>query len=128
MSIPTEVLTTATQPYPVSFWGIEALVTPVLVETVFGDGQHLVGVEPLATRPAYYLVRIESTWQLENWAAAGELLCDHLEEIYDAIEEQYGRADDSEEDEEPLPWPALDMSCGVSWFSVYRIAESSDGA
>lgn len=51
----------------------------------------LICVEPIMTRPNYYVVRVDSQWELSNWyEGEREQLRDHLDDIYDAIEEQFG--------------------------------------
>src|SRR3990172_12896107 len=72
----------------VSFWGRKHQVTPRLVEQKFGDGLQAIWLQPLATRPNYYIVLIDSKWSTLN--TDPNPLCDHLEGIYEAIESQFG--------------------------------------
>jgi len=78
-------------------WGQKHLVRPALVTEVFGDGKKLVCLTPTAHRPNYYVVQVDSSWELDNFAS-GENFCDHLDDIYDAIEEQFGRSIDHFDD------------------------------
>jgi hypothetical protein len=98
-----------------SLWGFPQTVKPALVDRVFGDGRQIIGFETLDSRPAYYVVRVDSTWSASNWdddapvqAApddggangsdddAADLrreptrVGDHVDEIYLAIEESFG--------------------------------------
>lgn len=109
-------------PYQVHFWGHEEIVTPCLVPTVYGDGKQIIALSPLNSRPQYYVVRIDSQWSLSNDAQEGEVIYDHLEALYDAIEDAYGANHD--EDEEPWqPWPALDLNAGVTWFVLAMLPD-----
>lgn len=97
--------------HKVTFWGVDYFVTPLLVNDVFGDGQALLWIEPLNTRPNYYVVRIDSSW-------VGDTLRDHFSEIYESIEDQYGFGDSEDDggiEQQSQPWPAFDDSVGVSW-------------
>lgn len=97
-------------PRTVQHWGsVYENFAPELVEEVFGDGQRLLFLTPLATRPHYYVVRVDS-------ALAEEDERDFVErQLLDAIEEEFGDADDGDEDADSFPWPALDTSCGFVW-------------
>lgn len=97
-----------------SLWGKTYYRTPRLVTEVFGDGRQLIWLTPLATRPNWYIVRIDSRWQLSNHATEGELFHDHKDEVYDSIEAEYGESDDDYGGER-REWPALNLSCGCGW-------------
>jgi hypothetical protein len=73
----------------VSFWGKTYRITPRVIEEVLGDGGQLIWLQPLNTRPNFYVLQVDSTWTLSNWGQPGTdgLLSDHLEEIHDAINE-----------------------------------------
>lgn len=114
-------------------WGQVYRGTPRLVSEVFGDGKQWVGWRPLASRPNYYVVRVDSRWNLSNWGR-GEPLSDHITDIYQAVEDEFGSADcsscgeifgdgDGHCDEcadmtaSDAEWPALDDSVGgCEWF------------
>lgn len=116
-------------------WGQTYMVTPKLVAEIFGDGTQLLGLQPLNTRPNYYVVRIDSSWHTSNGDGPPNLH-DHLDEIYAAIEAEFGSAEcgycgghyggDPETDCEGCKgskweegaWPKLDDECGSSWFEM----------
>jgi hypothetical protein len=98
-----------TKPHFRELWGRKYKVEPALVEKVFGDGKKLLCLTPLMTRPNYYVVQIDSKWELDAY----EFL-DRLEEIYDAIEEQYGCDGDEFEGDEPPEFPTLHHG-GSTW-------------
>lgn len=70
-------------------WGQKHLITPRLCGTAFGNGGALIGLAPIMFRPNHFVVRVDTGWNLSNWASECELLIDHTDEIYDAIEEEY---------------------------------------
>ena len=101
-------------------WGDPHRITPRLANSIFGNGRRLLVLEPTNTRPNYYVVRIDSRWQLSN-RGKGELLLDHLDDIYDAIEQEFGRCE-SESDEgcaackrNACYFPIADFGVGSSW-------------
>ena len=102
------------------FWGRTYMVKPRLVDEIFGDGKKLFGIEPLNSRPNYYVIRGDSKWDVSNWAD-GETIGQHIEEILESIEEQFGRAwydDDPPQRKSGRPFPALNDDVGVGWFEV----------
>lgn len=114
-------------------WGQKHLVTPALVDEVFGDGEKLICLMPTMTRPNYYVVQVDSSWALDNFAE-GETLADHLDDIYNAIEEQYGRtiehSDDCPEDCDGsrkcyVGFPGLNSE-GSSWGEI-SLGKTSTG-
>lgn len=102
-------------------WGDEHTVTPRLVQRSFGDGKKLASLVPLGTRPNYYVVRVGSNWNNDDWL-------DSLDDIPDAINDQFGAVDfecevcggtdsnfDGCECQTERHFPRLDLSCGVCW-------------
>lgn len=104
----------------VRFWGSEYDITPAFVAAFFGDGKQLVAITPLNTRPNYYVIRVDSSWNLSNFQDE-PIMGDYIDEIYDAIEAEYGCMDDRDEEdetpEEERGWPMLNSECGSSWSS-----------
>lgn len=101
-------------------WGVTYWVRPRLLTEVFGNGRQLIFIEPLNTRPEYFVVRVGDDYDLDNYSTqpTGEPLTEHLDEIYTALEDQFGRADadqDDDEDADLLNFPAVDLSVGCSW-------------
>jgi len=96
-------------------------ITPRLVETVFGDGQQLIGFTLSIYRPGYYVVRVDSRWKISNWEATGPYVGEHTEEIWGAIQRQFGRAwyqDGPRPRKYERPWPAQQDAWGCKWFSL----------
>lgn len=103
-------------PRRIRHWGIEYEdFSPVLVKKVFGDGQRLLFLTPLATRPNYYVARVDSTLLEDDEREFVE------RQLFDAIMDEFGDADDANVDDDDddegdsLPWPALNTSCGFAW-------------
>lgn len=74
-------------PYETTFWGEKYIVTP---KVVFGSGDALqfVAVQPLDTRPQWYVVRIDSSVDIE----ADDFKWDQL--LLCPIEDEFGNATD----------------------------------
>jgi len=133
-------------PYKTRWWGQDCICDPRFVEQSLGDGDVLLGLQPLNTRPNYYVIRVDSSWHLSGCRACADQcpdeLVEHLDEIYDAIEEEYLEVDSirynnehdlSEEEEAGSDeWPVLDLNCGSSWFvmdhSKYITTDQIHGA
>lgn len=96
------------RPEQVRFWGGEYTVMPRLCSRVFGDGRALMYLTPLNTRPNYYVLQVDSSWDLD-----GDEMHDRIDDIYDALEDQFGPAYDDEVGERE--WPALDIDAGSTW-------------
>lgn len=82
-AIPRKML----KPHKEWLWGEMVMVTPAPVAAHFGDGKLLLRLCPIAHRPNYYLVRIDSS------CVDDDKLRDTLDEIYETIEEEYGCED-----------------------------------
>jgi hypothetical protein len=96
-------------------WGQKHMIKPVFIKQALGNGDKLVAITPLNTRPNYYLIRVDSSWSVRN--SDDSNICDHIDEISEAIEEECGRKYETDDDDEEIvmPWPALDDEVGVSW-------------
>lgn len=103
------------QPESVHHWGQECTITPKLVERVLGDGQRLMYITPIMTRPNYFVIRVDSKWDNEYRDTANE---EWLEDICDAIDQEYPdlRRDENTQDPDSLPWfNTVDLGEGLSW-------------
>lgn len=89
---------------------------PQVCSHVFGDGRALIEISPIMHRPMFYVVRIDSAWDCDDYGTAdGSVsLRDHLDEIYDALEDDFGRSRDEDEENVDL-WPAVDIDDGSCW-------------
>lgn len=122
------------KPEKTQLWGQELLAEKVVIDQEFGDGLKILAFSPLATRPNYYIVFIDSSWVIDG--DDDNSVSEHTDEIYEAISEEYGELCgytleeceaqnhgkscgfhlDSEEDE--AEFPVLDDSCGSSWWLI----------
>lgn len=122
--------------------GEQHTIKPRLVEAVFGDGKQLIGLAQLGTRPNYYVVRIDSLWDARetDHPFVRSVLRDHLEKIYRAIGEQFGKLPDPEKlrckgcgkvtckaccGRSADCWPTLNLDYGSWWFSLDWPTKSS---
>jgi hypothetical protein len=115
-----EVATKHTVARVVRFWGREYTVTPELLpDTVkFGTGGNplLIAVQPLNTRPNYYLVLLDTHSGFDFHEDDLD-----VDDILIALEEHYGSTDDEDLDDE---WPRVNLDSGyVMW-----IADEEDQA
>lgn len=78
--------------HKVHFWGCDYFVRPRLVDEIFGDGQQLMKLFPLDTRPNYYVVRIGTGW-IDSCDRGSDEFLDRLDEICEAIDDQFGIAE-----------------------------------
>ena|ERR1700722_7896139 len=95
-------------------WGQKHFIKPVFIRTALGEGDLLLAVTPLNTRPNYYLIRVDASWLKKDDT---ETIYDHLDEIEETIEDQVGSRDYEDDDgnERLAEWPALNIHAGVSW-------------
>lgn len=118
-------------PYATRFWGQDCTCDPRYVEKALGDGNLLLGLQPLDARPSYYLIRIDSSWHFYGCRKCKDdcpdQVTEHMDEIYDAIEDEYGEADRIEESNQELEpgeepdstgWPVLSLNSGSCWFEA----------
>ncbi len=93
---------------------------PALASTVFGDGRALLRIAMINHRPRYHVVRIDSTWAVgdDPSAPARPDLWDFIDDIYEALEEEFGPLRDEESDTD-RPWPAFDSEGGTSWSRMH---------
>src|SRR5690242_2426593 len=105
----------------VRVWGRIYFITPRLVDRIWGDGKQIIWFSPLNTRPNYYVACIPSGLSLNSLddpCFADEV----LDELYEAIEEQFGEAYETwtsdkngREYTRHNPFPALSDDCGSEW-------------
>lgn len=103
---------------------------PRLCSKVFGDGRALLALTTINSRPRYYVIRIDSSWDVEDCDAPDGApdLRDHLGDIECALEDEFGAArsytDDEdcdltdEEVEAATAWPTFDGDLGTSWSRI----------
>ena len=93
-----------------TLWTRPYMVRPALVQKRFGNGKKLLGLTPIMHRPHYYLVLIDDRWDLEadDWL-------DRLDEIWEAIAEEFGSRRD---EDEAYHWPEEDSGGGCAWWTA----------
>lgn len=108
------------------FWGEPYTITPRLIARIFGDGGRLLCVTPMATRPNYFVVKVDSTPHDPRDPLPGSEVS-LLDEIMCAAEEEYGTFGDEEErdvnGDESRPFPVTDWGVGVSWSKPFPVEE-----
>jgi hypothetical protein len=102
-------------PAIVSLWGCETTFTPAFVEEKLGDGLQWIWLAPMNARPKYYVIRIDSAWKTDNDQWNGEdTIGDHIDEIYEAIEDEYGCSED-EMNAGTAEFPHITIEGGSCW-------------
>jgi hypothetical protein len=103
------------QPTEMNHWGEKKIVTPYLIDRVWGDGGAVFRIYPLSTRPKFYVFRGDSKWTDLN----GDAFRDVIDEVQDEIEEQFGTIDDEDSNDPDFcvhdAWPRPDFTYGVGW-------------
>ncbi len=98
-----------------SLWGTKHRITPAVVGEPIGDGGQLFWFSAIMTRPNYYVLQVPSTW------IPNELPDNAVERMEQAIEDEYGNADEHGDDEtpdpDPEPFPAYHDG-GCSWGAI----------
>lgn len=97
---------------------------PALCSTVFGDGRALLSFTTVNNRPAFYVVRIDSRWTIDDDRDPPEDAADvreFVDDICEALEDEFGRRDPDSEETDPEileygnPWPAISDRDGCMW-------------
>lgn len=115
-------------------WGYYYDVTPAVAKGHLGDGRQLLMVQSLNTRPNYYLIRIDSSWSVDNsdeWrdrmdSEVYEMLIDEFsekerereflaEDLIAAGIEPTAENTDLDGNEDRLGFPVLNLDCGHAW-------------
>lgn len=132
----TELRAIIEKPYTTRFWGRECRCEPKFVTKKLGNGKLLLAVQPLNTRPNYYVIRVSDKWQgkmnTDDWS-------DYVEEVvYEAIIDEYSEKEREREclaedlraagiepngsntdlagNEDRLDWPVMSLDSGGAWF------------
>ena len=107
----------------------ESIAASATVTMLFGDGGKAIWLKTFGNPGGHYIVRIDSSWSVSNWGDE-PLLIDHLDEIYEAIEEEFGCGECaycggaygdagcvecSEEPESEAAFPRFVLGAGAHW-------------
>ena len=115
------------RPERCQFWGSNYVITPRLIARKFGAGKKLLCVTPLATRPNYFVVRVDSRigYPGDPWPTGSQV--SFIEDVMCAAEEEYGcHGDEEEVDEdgdETRDFPVVDWGIGCSWSEPFPARE-----
>lgn len=123
-----------TRPRKVHFWGYDYTVTPAVAKRHLGDGRQLLWLQPLNTRPDYYIIRIDSSWAVDD---SDEWLDRLEEEILEALIDEFSEKEQEREflaedllaqgiepngdntdlagNEDRLGFPVLSLDSGYAW-------------
>lgn len=114
-------------------WGVTVKFKPYLLEKIFGDGMKLIYFGNLDDRPYWWLVRVDSHVDDNDWENFDE------EEIYEAIEEEcgcYEYDEDAVVDEDGYDewgtkrvqgeYPEIESNSSARWGLVADLAKGVD--
>lgn len=74
------------KPYDTRFWGEDCHVSPAFVQDSSGDGLQLIWLSSIDSRPQFYVLRIDSHWNVDSDDF-------DLEYMLTLISDEYGDAD-----------------------------------
>jgi hypothetical protein len=120
------------RPERATLWGQKYTRTPRLIAEVFGDGQQLVILSPMAHRPDIFVARVDSATRSvrDDWPPGARHPRQLLDDIIEAAEDEYGFYNAGEEYEEDDPrrdgpsFPeAVDWGIGASWGAPFPVSE-----
>ncbi len=120
-------------PEEARLWGVgEALAfVPRLANTVFGDGRALFWFTTIRDRPAYWVVRGDSSWVVVNRCSPPDLPddVDVIDMVMDALKDQFGDGGEDGDEEGGVPFPAVDDTMGRAWDRMrWPVATTPDRA
>jgi len=115
------------RPVRCTFWGSSYVITPRLIAERFGDGKCLLCVEPMATRPNYFVVRVDSMLRYPGDPWPDNSQVSFIERVMCAAEEEYGyHGDEDERDSdgnETRDFPVTNWGIGCAWGTPFPVAE-----
>jgi hypothetical protein len=95
-------------------WARTFFPKPAVLPIALGDGRGLIRLFPIMERPQHYLVFVDSKWVESEY-----LFREHLDEIYEAIEDYFGTPERDEHGEAVKPerdrFPVADFDGGSCW-------------
>lgn len=77
-----ELIRKETEPKNPTHWGTVCPFTPVICDTIIGDGMQLAYLGTTGQRPYWWLIRIDSKTDVEADNFDYEMLLEHLEECF----------------------------------------------
>jgi len=96
--------------------------TPPLSDLVYGDGRALLSLTTTFDRPAFWLVRIDSRWDVgqPSYPAEGAPdITEFIDYITENLAAEFGEGSpghyDNQEEDEREPYPAIWIDGGCSW-------------
>jgi hypothetical protein len=122
----------------VRFWGSDYQVTPELLPFQWGDGLQVVAIQPLATRPNWYVTCVDSSHKDLNSDEWYDLIDDIEECLEDhflpcecdsCLKERGEELTPEERDSRYTGWPhPCDLGFGVHWWSIDMLREGESNA
>ena len=89
-----------TKEITVTHWGVDTTFTPVICDTIIGDGLQLVYFGTIDQRPYHWLIRIDSKIDIESNDFDIETLLEPLEECFGRHPQNYYDEDEFEKEKD----------------------------
>lgn len=71
------------KPYDTRFWGEDCHISPAFVQDSDGDGLQLIWLSSIDTRPQFYILRIDSHWDVNSDDFDLEYMLTRISEEYE---------------------------------------------
>ena len=103
--------------------------TPPLASVVYGDGQRVFAFTTTNDRPAYWVVRGDSSWR--TWYEQdGTDITEFTDTVTENLRREFGDAEPGTDDEKAIdadneePYPAIDLRGGYSWRRLSQVEDA----
>ena len=90
-----QYLSEQSKPREVELWGRKSIITPAIPEGQIGDGLQIMKFTPIDTRPNYYIIRVDSSYDID-----AEDNTDMHEEILQLLEDTFGNTNRCDDDDD----------------------------
>ena len=106
------------------------IFTPPLANVVYGDGRRVFAFTTTNDRPAYWVVRGDSSWR--TWLGHdGVDITEFTDTVTENLRREFGDGEPQNDDEKPIddgdnkePYPAIDLRGGYSWRRLIAVEDA----
>ena len=111
------------KPYRASWWGCYHTIEAKLLPKSFSRGGFLLAVQPLNTRPQYYVCQVDnkwrdrSLWDTEDFHELIERLQYAIEDCFSYVDIEDDEGNRLGDDEVNSGWPVADFIVGCTWWA-----------
>ena len=106
------------------------IFTPPLANVVYGDGRRVFAFTTTNDRPAYWVVRGDSSWR--TWLGHDRVdITEFTDTVTENLRREFGDGEPQNDDEKPIddgdnkePYPAIDLRGGYSWRRLIAVEDA----